>query len=315
MKNSPASPRLHDLGEDEVVRELTRGLPRDGSVVVGAGDDCAVLEYGRTEYYQLFKTDCLVQGVHYLPDTPPKLVGRKALARALSDIAAMGGWPTQAVVTVVLSPSFHLSYVKDLYEGLAGVAREFGVSVVGGETARPAVSSGRIAMISVSLLGLAEKNRCILRSGGQEGDQVFVTGLLGGSSGGRHLRFQPRVREGRWLSEHFKPNAMMDLSDGLAKDLPRLARQSGVGFQLVYQRVPRVADCALAQALNDGEDYELLFTVSADRAEPLQRSWEHTFPDLALTPIGWLCPEAEGMADALDDLGGWDHFQKMPMAT
>ncbi len=310
-----ASPRLVDLGEDEVVRELTRGLPVDGSVVAGAGDDCAVLEYGRTGYYQLFKTDCLVQGVHYTPDTPPKLVGRKALARALSDIAAMGGWPTQAVITLVLSPSYHMSYAKDIYEGLAEVAREFGVSLVGGETARPATSSGRTAIVSVSLLGLLEKSRCVLRSGGQEGDQVFVTGTLGGSIKGKHLQFQPRVWEGRWLSEHFKPSAMMDLSDGLAKDLPRLAKQSGLGFQLVYQRVPRSPGCELAQALNDGEDYELLFTVSPERAESLKASWSRIFPGLPLTHIGWLCPEDDSMASEFDELGGWDHFQKMPMAT
>jgi thiamine-monophosphate kinase len=305
---------LIDLGEDEVVRELTQDLPIDGSVVAGAGDDCAVLEYGRTGYYQLFKTDCLVQGVHYLPDTPPKLVGRKALARALSDIAAMGGWPTQAVVTMVMSPSFQLTYVKEVYAGLAGVAREFGVSLVGGETARPAGGAGKTAMISVSLLGLAEKSRCVLRSGGREGDQVFVTGLLGGSLSGRHLRFQPRVWEGRWLSEHFKPNAMMDLSDGLAKDLPRLAKQSGVGFQLVYQRIPKAPGCALNQALNDGEDYELLFTVPAERAESLQASWVNTFPELPLSRIGWLCREDEGMKEEMEEVGGWDHFQKVPLA-
>lgn len=303
-----SSPRLFDLGEDEVVRQLTQALPVDSSVVAGAGDDCAVLEYGRSGYYQLFKTDCLVQGVHYAPETPPDLVGRKALARALSDIAAMGGWPTQAVVTLVLSPSFHLSYAKDIYRGLAGVAREFGVSVVGGETSRPASSSGKTAIISVSLLGLVEKGRCVLRSGGRADDQIFVTGTLGGSMEGKHLQFQPRVWEGRWLSEHFKPSAMMDLSDGLAKDLPRLANQSGVGFQLVYGRVPKSPGCELAQALNDGEDYELLFTVPPDRAESLQTSWSRIFPNLPLTHIGWLCREEESMGPEFNDAGGWDHF-------
>ena len=313
LKAKP-SPRLADLGEDEVVRELIGGLPTDGSVVVGAGDDCAVLECGRTGYYQLFKTDSLVGGVHYPPETPPKLVGRKALARALSDIAAMGGWPTQAVVTLVLSPNFHLSYAKEVYEGLSGVAREFGVSVVGGETARPATSSGRTAIISVALLGLVEKGRCVLRSGGRVGDQVFVTGLLGGSIRGKHLQFQPRVWEGRWLSEHFKPSAMMDLSDGLAKDLPRLAKQSGVGFQLVYQRVPKSPGCELAQALSGGEDYELLFTVSPEDAESLRAAWAQAFPGLPIANVGWLCPEEESMVAEFDGFGGWDHF-RMPMAT
>ena len=237
-----------------------------------------------------------------------------AKARALSDIAAMGGWPTQAVVTLVLSPNYQMSYAKEIYEGLSGVAREFGVSVVGGETARPAAGSGRTAIISVSLLGLVEKGRCVLRSGGHEGDQIFVTGMLGGSLRGKHLQFQPRVWEGRWLSEHFKPTSMMDLSDGLAKDLPRLAKQSGVGFQLVYQRVPKSPGCEMAQALNDGEDYELLFTVPPDRAESLTASWAQIFPGLPLTNIGWLCNEEESMASEFEDLGGWDHFQ-MPIST
>ncbi len=308
------SPRLSDLGEDEVVRRLTSGLPIDSSVVAGAGDDCAVLEYGRTGYYQLFKTDCLVQGVHYYPDTPPKLVGRKALARVISDIAAMGGWPTQAVITLVLSPHYHLSYAKDLYEGLASVAREYGVSIVGGETSRPAQSTGKFAMISVSLLGLVEKERCVLRSGASEGDMIFVTGMLGGSAKGRHLQFQPRVWESRWLTEHHKPSAMMDLSDGVAKDLPRLAQQSSVGFQLVLQKLPLAPGCQVQNALSDGEDYELLFTVSPDQAESLRSEWRTHFPGLPLTEIGWLCPDSESMAGELEQAGGWDHFQ-MPVAT
>ena len=307
--------RLADLGEDEVVRRLTSGLPIDGSVVAGPGDDCAVLEYGRTGYYQLFKTDCLVQGVHYYPDTPPTLVGRKALARAMSDIAAMGGWPTQAVVTLVLAPSYHLSYAKELYEGLCGVAREFGVSVVGGETARPAQSAGKTAMISVSLLGLVEKERCVMRSGGRLNDRLYVTGTLGGSLRGKHLEFHPRVWEARWLSEHFKPTAMMDLSDGLAKDLPRLAKQSGVGFQVALQRLPCASQCRMINALKDGEDYELLFSMPPERVDVFESQWRRNFPNLTLTEIGWLCSEEESMAKDFEAYGGgWDHFQ-MPVAN
>ena len=297
------------MGEDEVVRELTSALPLDGSVVTGPGDDCAVLEYGRTGYYQLFKTDCMVQGVHYLPETEPELIGRKALARAISDIAAMGGWPTQAVVTLILPPNYRIEYAKDIYVGLSGIAREFGVSIVGGETSRPASTAGRAAMISISLLGLVEKGRCVLRSGGREGDQIYVTGSLGGSIKGKHLQFQPRVWEGRWLSEHFKPSAMMDLSDGVAKDLPRMAKRSGLGYQMAYSKIPRAPGCELRQALNDGEDYELLFTVSPDKAEALKAEWIRTFPALPLTNIGWLCPKGESMDAEMDDAGGWDHFQ------
>lgn len=308
MLKNTSSGRLLDLGEDEVVRVLTADLPKDGSVVVGPGDDCAVLEYGRTGYYQLFKTDCLVQGVHYTPETPARLVGRKALARAMSDVAAMGGWPTQALVTLALSPQFQISYLRELYDGLTGVAREFGVSVVGGETSRLPVSSGKAAVINVSLLGLVERERCVTRAGAKVGEVIFVTGTLGGSIRGKHLNFQPRVWEGRWLSEHFRPTSMMDLSDGLAKDLPRLSAMSDLGFQVVMSRLPRSPGCDETQAINDGEDYELLFTISADRADDLRQGWARTFPDLPLTQIGWMCPKDQSMAPHWS-AGGWDHFQ------
>ena len=135
-----------------------------------------------------------------------------------------------------------------------------------------------------------------------------LIGSLGGSLKGKHLQFLPRVWEARWLSEHYKPSAMMDLSDGVAKDLPRLAKQSCLGYQMVYQRIPRSPGCELRQALNDGEDYELMFTVAPGRAEALKAEWLKTFPTLPLTNIGWLCPKDQSMGSELDQ-GGWDHFQ------
>jgi thiamine-monophosphate kinase len=142
----------------------------------------------------------------------------------------------------------------------------------------------------------------VLRSGGRPGDGLWVTGRLGGSLAGKHLSFSPRVEEGGWIAESLRPTAMMDLSDGLAKDLPRLAKASGCGFILDHAAIPCTEGCMVGQAIADGEDFELLFSlplgVSTDQ-------WKGRFPDLELTRIGQLVAEGEG-----EDLsGGWDHFR------
>ena len=268
-------------------------------VVVGPGDDCAVVRCAEGGV-ELLKTDVVVENVHFLRSAEPQLIGRKALARAISDMAAMGGVPRHALVTVVLPADLSVSYVLKIYDGLLGVAAEFGVSVVGGETAK-----GEQMVISVALTGVAPHG-AVLRSGACVGDVLWVTGLLGGSSRGHHFNFTPRVREAAWLMQHARPRAMMDLSDGLARDLPRLASASGVGWQVSDEKLPLSDGCTAAQAWNDGEDYELLFTTSASVATGLQAAWQAAFPQTALTQIG-VITEAQSSGDAL---GGWDHFGK-----
>ena len=279
---------LAQLGEDAVVAELTRALPSRGDVRVGAGDDCAVLGAPRDVWWQLLKTDAVVEGVHFLPETEPARVGWKALGRAISDIAAMGGTPEHALVTLAVRSETTLAWVRGLYAGLRKVARAYGVAIVGGETSR----SPGTAFINIALTGRVERERCVLRSGGRADDALFVTGRLGGSLAGKHLDFKPRVAESRWLGQNFRPRAMMDLSDGLATDLPRLARASGCGFELWEDRVPCTTGCTVKQALGDGEDFELLFAVSPQQAEPLAAAWRRKFPRLPLTQIGKLTAEA-----------------------
>ncbi|MFV1996290.1 MAG: thiamine-monophosphate kinase, partial [Verrucomicrobiales bacterium] len=144
------------------------------------------------------------------------------------------------------------------------------------------------------------------RSGGKPGDVLLVTGRLGGAlRSGRHLRFDPRLEQGRWLTGAVPVHAMMDLSDGLARDLPRLARASGVGFELDAGAVPRHRGCSLAQALGEGEDYELLLAVAARSAGKLEALWRRRFPRLALTRIGRLVAD---VGEGSDLEGGWDHF-------
>jgi thiamine-monophosphate kinase len=177
------------------------------------------------------------------------------MARNLSDIAAMGGTPRWAVVSLGLRPRTPVRYVQQLYAGLTAIAGKFGCRIGGGDTARVRGEQ----FIVVTLVGHAD--RPILRSGARVGDAVFVTGKLGGSfKSGKHLTFTPRIREARWLTKHFRIHAMLDISDGLASDLQRLVESSRVGFDICSKKIP--VNGSLRAALTDGEDFELLFTVS-----------------------------------------------------
>lgn len=298
-------PTLRAIGEDALISQLTRTLGYGEGTLVGVGDDCAVLgRRGQKVPYTLLKTDCIVEGIHYLADADAAKVGWKAMARAVSDVAAMGGWPTSAVVTVVLHADTPLAFVRGLYLGFRKSARTFGFDIVGGETSSAPQPGGNV--ISVSMLGKVEPHRCVLRSTAKPGDAVFVTGRLGGSGKGRHLAIRPRLEQARWLVEHCKPSAMMDLSDGLAKDLPRLAAASGLACALNPAAVPRNRGCSIGQAMGDGEDYELVFTVQPGAARQLTESWRARFPRLQLTNIGSL--HARDRAVPPLEAGGWDHF-------
>jgi thiamine-monophosphate kinase len=295
---------LHDFGEDRLITELTRDFSLSKNVIVGVGDDCAVIgsRKGRSEQvWQLLKTDCVIEGVHFLSNANPRKIGWKALARAISDIAAMSGLPEHALVTIAVSPNEKIQRLKAIYAGIKKCAEQFGVSVVGGETSR---SPGPL-FISITLTGSVEKSRCVLRSGGHAGDAVFVTGRLGGSIRGKHLDFIPRIAEARWLTQNFRIHAMMDLSDGLGSDLPRLARASRTGFEIQPEKLPLNNRCNVEQALSDGEDYELLFTIAPRHAEPLENQWRNEFPKLRLSRIGQL---TQSSTHSFLPARGFDHF-------
>ena len=295
--------KLASLGEDAVVAELTRGLPLGADVRHGAGDDCAVIGGARDRIWQLLKTDCVVEGVHFSKGEKPERIGWKALCRAVSDIAAMGGVPWHALITIALGPDVKMAWLRGIYAGLRKAARRFSVSIVGGETSR----SPGPAFISVALTGIVECARCVTRGGGRAGDLLYVTGRLGGSLAGGHLDFVPRVAEARWLTGNFRIHAMMDLSDGLAADLPRLAKASGCGCEISEEKVPRNRGCTVAQALGDGEDFELLFAVRPADAVRLEAKWRAKFPRLPLTRIGVLTRSAV-RAKRKPKHRGHDHF-------
>jgi thiamine-monophosphate kinase len=292
---------LRELGEDRLVARITRDLPTNPLVRVGAGDDCAVLGRPRDARWQLLKTDAVLEGVHFLPGEDMARVGWKALCRTISDIAAMGGVPEHALITVALPSQWEVSQLDALYRGLGKAALQFGVSIVGGETSR---SPGGL-FVSVALTGWVERERCVLRSGGKAGDAVFVTGRLGGSLARKHLDFTPRFTEARWLTESFKLRSMMDLSDGVGTDLPRLAARSGCGYELWEHALPRTRGCTTRQALSDGEDFELLFTLRERDSGTLQERWRQHFPRLPLTQIGRLTKISPSEQSTPH---GFDHF-------
>ncbi|MGC1480503.1 MAG: thiamine-phosphate kinase, partial [Chthoniobacterales bacterium] len=250
---------------------------------------------------QLLKTDCVIEGVHFRAEDEAERVGWKAVARAISDVAACGGTPDSCLVTVAVPGDRAVEWLDGLYRGIAEVAGEFDVAIVGGETAR----SREGAFVSVAMTGCVEAERLVLRSGARVGDQLFVTGRLGGSfESGRHLDFRPRVAEAGWLTERFEIRAMMDLSDGLGSDLPRLASASGVGFRVDLDRIPLHPGCSVEQGISDGEDYELLFAVSAEDALRMESEWEARSGEVALTRIGNFVVSADGE----NLVGGWRHF-------
>ncbi len=296
------SATLSDLGEDRLVAELTRHLALGPDVRRGAGDDCAVIGRPRDVRWQLLKTDAVIEGVHFLATEDPRRVGWKALCRAISDIAAMGGVPAHALITIAAPPETPAVRIRGIYAGLRKGARKFGVSIVGGETAR---SPGAI-FINVALTGWVERTRCVFRSGGLADDALYVTGRLGGSLAGRHLDFTPRLAEARWLVGSFKIHAMMDLSDGLAADLPRLASASRCGFEIFHDHLPLAPGCTSAQALADGEDYELLVALAPEDSAKLERAWRAHFPKVALTRIGQLNAKSKIQNPKLPR--GFDHF-------
>ena len=282
------------MNEFQLIARLTQALPTNPAVVVGPGDDCAVLDLGMPGKRYLLKTDAVVEGFHFTRETPPAQIGRKALGRVLSDIAAMAGTPIAALVTIGLPKDFDPEFVAAIYEGMNALARAHGVAIVGGETT---TNPGQI-LISIALLGWAVEGKIPLRSGAKVGDAIFVTGTLGGSLAGKHLEFEPRLAEAAWLAEHFAIHAMIDISDGLAGDLRHLLKGANVGAVLLKTSIPvstaakkiaRASSSAkppVIAALTDGEDFELLFTVVPGDAVKLMDGWKQTFPETKLTCIG-----------------------------
>jgi len=254
--------------ENEWLGFIEQAACRHPEVKLGIGDDAAWLSEGEN----LVSCDMILEGVHFLrSEASPQQIGHKALAVSLSDLAAMGASPYAAFVSVATSEP---DFLHPFWLGLSALAKEFAVAIAGGDTSR----SEQGIVVNTTVLGRPHPKGVVKRSGAKPGDLICVTGSLGGSRGGKHLDFIPRVREAKHLLDHFTLHAMMDLSDGLATDLPRLCAASACGAEISLADLPVThslkdlpQEMQWRHALSDGEDFELLFTLPANQCEALQK--------------------------------------------
>ncbi len=263
----------------------------------GPGEDCARLlpPAGRALVHSV---DQLIEGVHVEMGTPPRAMAIKLLRRALSDLAAAGAQPWAVSWTIAAPPERGRAWARRLAEGFLAEAREFDLPVIGGDVARaPSV------VLTAAVFGLEAKTGTPGRGGARAGDCLLVTGRLGGAvADGRHLRPEPRLREGQLLADRYRPGAMIDLSDGLLQDLTRVCEASGVGAEIDLQSLPRAPGVAAnadgwRSALGDGEDYELLVALRPRQAEAALR--DRVLGRAGLTAIG-VCREQAGLRWQLD---------------
>lgn len=304
---------VRSLGELGLISAIRRWLATASPPEpFGIGDDCAVLPASR--YRQLVTVDPVVYGEHFDDSIPPRAVAAKLLKRNLSDIAAMGGRPRAAVIALALDETVSTRWLEQFYRGLAATARTYAVTIVGGDITR---QKGGLAA-TLTLIGEVKGPRILTRKGAKTGDWIYVTGSLGGSILGHHHRFTPRLAEGAWLAARREVRSLMDVSDGLAKDLPALAPM-GATPSLCPPAIPisaaartlaqRDGRTALAHALSDGEDFELLFTVAAraDRST-FETAWRKKFRT-RLTFIGRFTRTLEAGALPLEDFKGYEHLR------
>jgi thiamine-monophosphate kinase len=304
------------VGQDEIaliqrIRRRAAGL-RGASLVLGIGDDCAVFRPRGASEDLLFTTDMLIEGVHFRPERhSAEDAGWKALARGLSDIAAMGGEPRFFLLSLALAPWADARWVDRFYRGLLRLAARENVPLAGGDLAH----SGKLAC-DIVVCGGVPRGQALRRDGARAGDAVYVSGALGGSALGlargrgeawrRHLRPEPRLALGRFLRERLHATSAMDLSDGLSLDLRRLCLASGLSAEIGPP--PLYPGATADQALHGGEDYELLFTVPPRTRVPAQ------FQKLPLTRIGTMLRGRPGVV-ALNGAPlaslGYDHFRRV----
>ncbi|MZH02988.1 MAG: thiamine-phosphate kinase [Nitrospinae bacterium] len=331
--------KIKELGEFGLIHHLSSRLKfRASDSILGIGDDCAVYP-ANPGVKQVISTDALVEGIHFkLNTTPPEALGRKALSVSLSDIAAMGGTPKRALVTLGLPKKLSVSFLDKLYSGFNEICNQFKVELSGGDT----VSSPKSFFINVTVIG--EAKRIFTRKGAKPGDLIFVTGTLGDSSLGlnllnkknnggkdnkflieKHLEPTARVEEAGNLA-HSKINitSMIDISDGLIQDLYHICKASKVGARIFQDQLPQspefIRTCTknkispLPHLLNGGEDYELLFTLPADGVKNLSRQFLKAkvlvtqVGEITLKPRRVYLEMSDGTKKLLPDSEGFNHF-------
>lgn len=335
--------KIEQLGEFRLIDRIQRALPIPGAdVLVGIGDDVAVLR-ANAERVWLATCDVQVEGTHFLREaTGPRDLGRKALAINLSDIAATGGTPRFALVSLGLPNDLNVEFVDELYAGLNAEAEAYHVEIVGGNLSRSRLG----VFVDLFLLGDAPRENILLRAGARAGDRILVTGSLGDAAAGVALQLKrelsttdayteiartryntptARVHEGQLIGAAHVATSMIDVSDGLASDLAHICERSSVGARVFAEKLPVAEENrALARyahgdewhfALYGGEDYELLFTAPSAQADMLAQKITLA-TGTRVSSIGEILPFQEGRQLVLPDQRivpieslGWDHFK------
>jgi len=297
---------VSSIGEEALIRRIRLWLgSASPASPAGIGDDCAVLRPARGR--ELLTIDPLIFGIHFDARVGPRAAGAKLFKRNLSDIAAMGGRPRAAVVALALDDRVSLAWLADFYRGMAHQSRRHAVPIVGGDIAR---LPGSFAA-TIALTGEAA-GRVLGRTGSRVGDWIYVTGSLGRSlETGHHFLFEPRLAEGAWLARRANVRAMMDVSDGLGKDLAALTPR-GSEPALFEAMLPRRDGASAREAICDGEDYELAFSVSGGRArDSLEKAWRRAFPRTRITCIGRFVRAGKRPPGALnlEEFRGYEHLR------
>ncbi len=326
--------KIDQIGEFSLIDLIQRKiLSKDKRVIVNIGDDAAVIKSSPVRFC-VFTTDTLIEKIHFdLKYFSYEEIGWKAMVANLSDIAAMGGLPTYALVTIGLTKSMRVEDVLSVYEGASRIAQRYDCKIIGGDT----TLVPRDIFISIALLGEVERKNLVTRSGAKKGDLICVTGKLGEAHAGlqylkkygrgkpsltrKHLKPDPRIKEARYLVKNLKINSMIDISDGLSSELFHLTERSQLGALIYEENIPISSRCLrlapvfnenpLIWALSSGEEYELLFTVAGkDRGRI-----EKIKSKVDVTIIGEMVDKSRGVklvqkAGKLKDLNirGFVHF-------
>lgn len=306
------------MDEFSFIKWIRSNQKKDKNIIIGIGDDCASIRINGDNVF-LVTTDMLVEGTHFdLKKSTPGEIGGKSIACSISDIAAMGCSAKYAVVSICFPRETKTKFARELYRGINKMADDFNIKIIGGDI----VSSRKTVVINVTMYGRNEGLKTISRSGARVDDAIMITGALGGSILGKHITFKPRLKEGLLLNKKFNINSMIDISDGLVADLGHILEESGVGAVLYEDEVPVSADAkrlsrktglsALHHALYDGEDYELLFTLSDKESKKLLAS--RSFP-ARLSKIGCINKSkgikmqgADGKLKRIKSIG-YNHFK------
>jgi thiamine-monophosphate kinase len=322
--------KIKDIGgEFALIDRLSAIVPiQHTDLIAGVGDDAAVIRTApEPAPYQLVTTDLLVEGRHFNRQwSKPEHIGIKAAECNISDIAAMGGRPAWMLISLVLTRETDVAWTRDLYNGINGRCRRYGIVIAGGDT-----TQGPVNTVNITLLGTVSQADLCLRSQAQPGDILMVTGSLGASAGALALLNQGKTPPPRLLDKHLMPscrldvsgtiaplaNAMIDISDGLASEVRHICRQSNVGAEIYAEAIPVHEDLRaiagqlgkdpLDVALTGGEDYELLFSIAPDKMAMLNET------EFKFHPVGKITKPAQGPrlvnAEGQQKLpGGYDHF-------